>query len=129
VKSQSESGFPSRVFGGYTRLAWDSVSGYKNEPGCLDGFIFTLCCATTGKPKKYDLTVDGRTKAIWCGATYGPIFGGHDLLICDQCNASRNSYSNIGTSYYRGDGPDEERWFHGTYNFRVEAIEVWQIAD
>ncbi len=38
-------------------------------------------------------------EAIYCDPEYGPIFGGHDILIANNANPTTNSFSNLGYSY------------------------------
>jgi hypothetical protein len=128
LQTRENGPFSSRVFGGYTRQMWDSVSGYKKELGTIDGFLFNLRGTHSGKPKRYRLS--DKEKAIYCNAGYGPTFGsGHDLHVCDQCQTVNNSYTNCSASYTATDTsqPDEDHFLNGTRTFYVDEIEVFQI--
>lgn len=57
----------------------------------------------------------------------GPIFGaGADLLIANNCNTNKDSYSNLPHSY---DGPNASyETLFGDYNFTITDYEVYTIA-
>ena len=68
--------------------------------------------------------------------TKGPSFGGGDLVIADQCNRNKSSFSNFPSSYNR-EGPrkyyagrSSYRMFSGAEEgsgFRVKEYEVFQV--
>jgi len=63
-------------------------------------------------------------------ATWG---GGHDLMLCDNCNSVNSSYSNLGYTYKCPNGisyssTEAQNYFAGSYNFMVDEVEVYKIV-
>ncbi|KAK8798658.1 hypothetical protein WA158_007743 [Blastocystis sp. Blastoise] len=117
------------IFGGYTDQSWDSSSGYKSHS---KDFLFTLSNEHNIPPTKYDNIISG--SAIYCGSSYGPIFGcGDDIYISNQCHNNTNSYCNA-HSYSEVNTPQESSLFVNTNDtnsqnyFTVEDYEVWGRA-
>ena len=73
------------IFGGFTTISWDSSGTYKND---TQSFLFSV-----DKQTKYPI-VKNYEKAIYCYASYGPIFGGgHDIKVYDNSNSNKSSYT------------------------------------
>ncbi|KAL9644560.1 hypothetical protein ABK040_009424 [Willaertia magna] len=120
------------VFGGYTNINWDTSGQYKfNNQTCL----FSLF-GPNNEPRFVKLENNGphhsNQYSIYCDQSYGPAFGGgHDFYICNNCNTSNSSYSNLGHSFsvpgmnYSTDAI--KSYLAGSYNFLVEDIEVFAI--
>jgi hypothetical protein len=114
------------IFGGYTPLTWSSRNAWVPDPS-QKSFIFTLknphnVAARIFKQKQAD-------NAIYDYGSYGPTFGnGHDLYVCDQCQNSASSYSNLGSIYVNDTGIDAQQVLTGSYNFTVEEIEVFEVV-
>ena len=52
------------------------------------------------EPSKFMKKNDGK-RAIYCGPSYGPIFGsGTDIGICDNCNRDKGGWTNYGNGSY-----------------------------
>jgi hypothetical protein len=102
------------IFGGFTTISWDSSSGYKND---TQSFLFSV-----DKQTKYPI-VKNYQYAIYCGASYGPIFGGgHDIVVYDNSNSNKSSYtdSNSGNCCYnlpKAPGKSYSILTDGEYNF------------
>jgi hypothetical protein len=130
VQSRAQHEFPSRVFGGYTPVKWDSISGLKSEPvKDPTGFLFNLSVPGTGEAKRYPLRAGEKTKAIYCNSTYGPAFGsgqtgGCCLSIGDKCDEIPGSNTVYGDTYSM---PEKEAYFNDTRTFLVEEIEIFQL--
>jgi hypothetical protein len=115
-----------RVFGGFTPVRWESTTGvYKRDTDRLESFLFRVTTDGTEMVKRYPIT--NKQCAIYCKWNYGPTFGSeHDLHICDNCNEAEGSYTVCGTSY-SGGGSENDIYFNGTRNFKVEEIQVFEI--
>jgi len=64
-----------------------------------------------------------------CNTGYLPTFGGgHDFYICSGCNTSTSSYSNFNHTYEAGKfTANKASVLAGSYNFKVEDIEVYEV--
>lgn len=123
------------IFGGFTDVAWDSTSGYKKS---RNAFIFSLI-NKFDDPFKAHIHQNESEFAIYCGDECGPIFGGRirtdydDIHISDNSNISNENYSNFSFSYHRqyyGCGSCEEQSIlAGSFNFKVENIEVYKLLN
>ena len=68
-------------------------------------------------------------KAMYCGASYGPCFGGgHDIGVHPGSDAGQ-SYTNFPHGYTDTLGRAKSTFtaVTGTYNFTVEDYEVWGV--
>ena len=100
-------------FGGFTDIAWDQSSSYKN---CSNGFIFSF----DDKSIYYN---KNNSYEIYYQSGYGPTFGGgFDFYICDKCNSSNSSSENSGSSY---DTKGKKFAMAGANNFYVKDYEVY----
>ena len=118
------------IFGGYTAVAWDSTSGYKNDP---KAFIFSLVNARSPSPRSFPVK-NGYEYSICCAAACGPSFGGgHDIFISDNSNTTTQSYSNLGhsfnTPHLAYDTTEAKSFLAGSYNFQVSEIEVFCVNE
>ena len=86
----------NRIFGGYTDVEWNWNSGnYRYGVGNLNSFLFTFVDQQFVKLKsKYK---DRELLINYCNTTG---FGEYNLMIADDCNINKNSYSRLGN---RGD--------------------------
>ena len=104
-----------RRFGGFTDAQWDKSSSYKTGS---NGFIFSL----DNKEIYYNKNSDYN---IYCNSNRGPTFGGgHDFVICNNCNNSNESYDDSGNSY---DTNGKKYALVGQSNFLVKDYEVYQL--
>ena len=102
--------------GGFTTQNWGSCGSYINDK---NAFVFSLEFR-----ELYPINIDG-TNAIYDNSSYGPTFGnGHDLYIANSCSQNFSSYCNFPYSYH---GLKQRCLVGGTYNFKVNEIEVYQI--
>jgi hypothetical protein len=110
------------VFGGYTEQTWNSIGGYKADP---NSFIFSLI-NKDNKPIKIKWS---QNYGIFCHNSYGPTFGGTDLIIADKSNTNSDSSSYLGRSYTHPDyayGSNEAKSFlAGSNKFQISEIEVF----
>jgi hypothetical protein len=112
------------IFGGFTPIAWDSSSGYK-EDNTGKSFLFSLKNPRNTEPKIFPLSNPSR--AIDCYSSYGPIFGnGNDIQVANNCDQSRN-WTNVGVTYINDTGIDGKQVFTGQQNFQVKEIEVFAV--
>lgn len=101
--------------GGFTSKNWSSSGGYVEDS---NAFVFSL-----EFKEKYP-SYDGKN-AIYDAYNYGPTFGnGNDLYIADGCQGNNSSYCNFPYAYC---GTRARALSGGTYNFRVDELEVYQI--
>ena len=113
------------IFGAYTSVAWDSTSGFKDDPYA---FIYSLVNSVT-RPRLFRVKAGGKY-AICCRAELGPTFGrGCDIMIWSNSNASTESYSNLGLSYdftlYECGRVKAQSFLAGARNFQTSEIEVF----
>ena len=63
-------------------------------------------------------------------SSFGPVFGGGDLVIANNANTTMDSWSNLGHSYKHPQsayGTNEAKSFlAGSCYFRLDEIEVYQ---
>ena len=114
------------IFGAYTALAWDSSSGHKADP---NAFIFSL---VNVRSTPLLIPVKENIYSTYCGATYGPTFGGgYDIRIADNSNTANTSYSNLGYSYdfnlFSYGSTEAQSFLAGSYTFQTSEIEVFQL--
>lgn len=116
------------VFGGYTEAEWDSTANgqWKTDK---NSFIFSLVNKEEN-PIKMNIAKGKEENAIYCSSMFGPTFGdGHDIYIAHNSNSNLASYSKLCHSYVLpSHESDETKRFllAGSYNFKVEDIEVFQ---
>ena len=105
-------------FGGFTTQIWNKVgdSTYKDDKMA---FLFSL-----DNMEIYNYKNDGN--AIYCYSDYGPIFGaGCDLVICNNCLSSKNSYARNQESYdYKG---KNLALIETEDNFLIEQYDIYEI--
>jgi hypothetical protein len=115
------------VFGGFTPLAWDSSSGYKQDPS-LRSFLFSLKSPSGSQHQKFSLP--SQTNAIYCNSGYGPTFGGgFDIYVVNNSDGNTNSSANLGHTYTNHTGKPATAVFTGSQHFRAKEIEVFEITD
>ena len=120
-----------QLFGGYASVPWASPQNwsYSRAPG---SFLFCLTAAAAGvAPAKMRLKDQQNDRAVYHGASFGPIFGGgHDLLLRDNCNGNTNSRHTIGHTYALPPGAADYNFLTGggNSNFTVHEYEVWQVG-
>ena len=117
----------SFIFGGWTKVAWDSLSYWKLDE---DAFIFSLV-NKFHKPIRIDHDNTSGSYSICCGASHGPVFGGgSDIRVEDNANANSKSYSNFGSSFkhpqYVYGSVEAKTFLAGTYNFQITEIEIYR---
>ena len=71
----------------------------------------------------------GSSYAIYCGPSYGPIFGLVDILIADNASQNTHSYTYFGLSYSLPNGvTDRLTILAGTLTFSPDEVEVFYLA-
>ena len=58
----------------------------------LNSFIFSLI----NELNEPIIIKWSKNKGIFCSISYGPTFGGHDLMIADKSNTNSSIFSNLG---------------------------------
>ena len=66
------------------------------------------------------------TKSIFCYSEFGPIFGSHDIHICNDSNKIEDCYSNLGDSYQLPIPRQGKSYLPGLRQFKLSEIEVYQ---
>ena len=101
--------------GGFTSKNWSSCNSTVNDP---NAFLFSL-----EYKEKYP-SYDG-TNAIYDHSSYGPTFGSNtDLYIVNSCRQNNSNQCNFPYYYC---GTRARGLSGGTYNFKVDDLEVYQI--
>ncbi|KAK0180222.1 hypothetical protein PV327_005887 [Microctonus hyperodae] len=91
-------GTRGEICGGFSDVAWDKTSAKGHYILSEKAFIFTLTNNQDVPPTKYDLVK--KPFALCYHPELGPIFGaGADLLIANNCNVNKESYSNLPHTY------------------------------
>ncbi len=100
----------NNVIGGFASVAWDSDSGFKEDP---NAFVFNLSLQ-----KQYP--VENSANAIYCSREYLCVFGNGDILI------SQNQATSKFPSYY---GRNEKRFelTGGDPKIRLTELEVFKL--
>ena len=85
------------VGGGYTDIPWSKPVGKGKYVPSEKSFLFSLY-SPGRSPTKFD--IKKRLFAVSHHPDCGPVFGaGADLFICDECDQTGDSYSNLPHSY------------------------------
>jgi hypothetical protein len=112
------------VFGGYADVSWHSGNSHTQS---AQAFLFSLHSPSGVGPVKLPL-VQNHQNAIYCAASYGPIFGGaNDLQVANCANSSTSSYTNLGHTYQLPPGQSAQTFFTGSHNFQAVEVEVYQV--
>ncbi|XP_037899848.1 uncharacterized protein LOC119644376, partial [Glossina fuscipes] len=118
-------GSHAEISGGFTDVAWSKTSRKGVYIHSERAFLFTLSNNISETPLKFDIVK--KPYAICYHPDCGPIFGaGADLLIANNCNTTKDSYSNLPHSY-DGPGASYESLF-GDYNFTITDYEVYTLG-
>ena len=65
--------------------------------------------------------------SIFCYSEYGPIFGSHDIHICNDSNTKEDCYSNFSYSYHHPVPSQGVSYLPGSRQFKLSEIEVYEI--
>jgi hypothetical protein len=112
-------------FGGFTPVVWDSSNTAKAD-NSQKSFIFTLKNPRGSDGRKFALAEP--SKAIYCGAGYGPIFGVNDIYVYDNCASNNSSFGRVEIAYANDTEIAAREIFVDGCNFTVKEIEVFSIA-
>jgi hypothetical protein len=116
------------IFGGYTPLSWDSTSGWKADSN-HHSFVFTIINPHNFGPRKFALKPDHSQYAIYCSASYGPLFGnGNTIRVCTKCATSNDSYTRL-YAYVNDTKLDDYIVFTGEEHFTVKEIEIFALIE
>ncbi len=113
------------IFGGYTEAGWEGQC-YKNDP---NAFIFSLI----NHDKQPIKIKSNGSNSIWCGPSFGPIFGcdASDFQISTNSNTVASSFSNLGASFahptYQRGTTQAQNFLAGSYKFSTSEIEVFKL--
>jgi hypothetical protein len=117
------------VFGGFTPLAWDSVSQFKCDKN-LTTFLFTLKNPHNITARKFMLKADQKSRAIYCSPGHGPVFGNYFYLYSTFDSASSpNLTGHFGNEYTNDTGLSDDTVFTGSGKFRAQEVEVFELRD
>ena len=107
-------------FGGYSTTSWSQSTvgaSYARAPG---SFIFNL-----SNQKKYELSNNFHTNAVYRHNSYGPVFGGgYDLCLASGGRSNTNNYCNKSTY---NTGNNNIFGNNGQTNFQLSNYEVYQV--
>jgi hypothetical protein len=121
------------IFGGFTPVKWESDYWTCKSDDSLQSFLFTLRNPHGVPPRKFALKEEMKEFAIICNSADCAVLGYYgDILVSNNCNTNRHSYTRIGTrwsnSAYANDTAFED-FLTGAEKFTVKEIEVFEIAD
>ena len=115
----------SNIFGGFTSATWDGSGDYKSDS---KAFLFSLK-NSLNRPLLMKQKSSSYTYSIYASPSYGPTFGGgHDLHISSNSNLNTVSYSNLDSyqfDLYNSGSSESKSFLAGSYNFKVDEIEVF----
>ena len=107
-------------FGWYSTTSWSQstvTASYSRAPG---SFIFDL-----SNQKKYDLSNNFDTNAVYRDNSYGPVFGGgFDLCLASGGRSNTSSYCNKNTY---NTGNNNIFGNNGSTKFQVSNYEIYQV--
>ena len=115
----------NQVFGGCITKSWQSNSNYEADAAA---FLFHV----TKKTKIEQFA--NPSNALYHYSSYMSTWGGgHDLMICDNCDKTNSSYTNLGYTYKCPNGiayssEEAKNYFAGGYNFLVDELEVYKVV-
>lgn len=125
IKSKS-----GNVFGGFLNAMW------INAPvSDQNSFIFSL----VNNENKTHIFNHHRVTRLFVGTTGNYLSNmplvlqtfSPDIVICDSCNTTENSYSNLGTNYsnqeFLQNSLRAQTILAGSHHFQVSEIEIFQI--
>ena len=118
-----------KIFGGFTTKSWSQNAGFVADP---EAFIFSL---TNNQNKSTKFKCINPQYAIINNASYGPIFGQSELLICSDSNISNSSICNLGTDYNNQNlnlvknSEPAKSFLAGSHNFQTNEIEVFSLKN
>jgi hypothetical protein len=121
-------------FGGFTPVKWESREWNGNGDNTWKAddseksFLFTLKNPHNIVPRRFALIPAMKHKAIIPDSEWGPLFYG-GMGVSNNCNASTDSYTSIGTVYTNDTGLADRTVFTGSRYFQVKEIEVFEITD
>ena len=101
------------IFGGFTSYSWCGDGNYHEDK---TAFIYSIT-------KGYKVSKQNSTSSICCNSIRGPIFGGSDIVIYDNCNATNDNHCNPSTWTL----PSGESYLSGSNYFTVKEIEVYSV--
>eukprot|EP00043_Microstomoeca_roanoka_P020559 m.251052 g.251052 ORF g.251052 m.251052 type:complete len:4501 (+) comp17182_c0_seq1:360-13862(+) len=121
VARLSSGQYQGRIFGGFTRLPWQSSpTGYQNSN---EAFLFKF---EDGRLYRTDDVLSNPAYSIYNHPSYGPTFGnGHDLYFASTMT-SGYAYP---SAYTISAGTYSSTWLVGERNFQVDALEVFYMSD
>ena len=116
------------IFGAYSSASWTSDNSWHTD---YNSFLFTLTSIYNTNPTKFPIS-QNHGNACYHYYNYGPTFGGnHDLYISNNYLDNKDSYANLGYSYYDALGKGNSI-FSGdgnTNNFKLKELEILKITN
>lgn len=118
------------IFGGYTEATWNDDLNVKTDN---KAFIFSLI-NKENKPVKVNVSKGKEKYAVVGHKDYWQVFGSgtsNNIVICDNSNSSDKNYSNFGYCYdalseYPYGSEEAKSFLAGSFNFKVDEIEVFR---
>ena len=101
----------------------------NNFAATSKSFIFSLVDKEGLAPFKSMVKHARSSNAIYCGPSYGPMFGSGDILIADYASQNTHSYTYFGLYYSLPNGvTDRLTILAGTFTFSPDEVEVFYLA-
>lgn len=127
---KSELGY---LFGGYTKIKWDSKTGNKLLEGSHKEFIFSLRNPSKTEPLIFPVRKHSNFKCLLHNIRYGPSLGSNSAGLCeihiaDKPDENTNSHTLGFPSMFDGKGYTN-KIFTGTDRFKVSDYEVFEITE
>eukprot|EP00347_Sterkiella_histriomuscorum_P024235 403331842 len=116
-----------QTFGGYTSISWTLEEKSKEDK---NAFLFQLNKRSIHPiEKSLDRSVRHLKDHL---IVFNGINQDHDLLISDQCDQNRDSYSGFGGLYklplgYTYNTEDSKKYLAGGHKFKVLEIEIYSV--
>jgi len=105
------------IFGGYTEQDWTANDDRKFDEY---SFVFSLINKYKMPLKLKCLDAD----YIYCGPTFGPVFG-NVIVIADESNRNIDNASYVNYAFYHEDSLVDENFLAGSQYFKVIEIEAF----
>ena len=110
------------TFGGHAVAPWASAGAHIKRSGC---FLFLVENPHNDAPTRFECT--STQYSTYCGASYGPTFGGaYDLAI--HIGSDTGASRTIFPTYYTDTLGRGHATFTGAQVFTPEDYEVWAVT-
>jgi hypothetical protein len=117
------------IFGRFTPVEWESSDDCEWKTNkTLKSFLFTLKNPHNVPAPRFALKAETKEEALDCDSELSPSVC--EIGVFDDCNTNTDSFTyNFGIHYTNDTGRDKETFFTGSWNFKVQEIEVFDIIN